>query len=92
MSFNGTEQRFNRAPAGLKLFMNSRLEAEVKEESDCEFVDMMHWYKGMATTPLKSSFRLVWDLKSSTIRPVGLRRVTIGYAHAGLDLLMILYD
>jgi len=82
LSSNGTEQRFNRAPAGLKLFMDGNLKAIVKEESDSEFVDMMHWYKGRNVTPLKSSFMLVWDLKSRTKRPVGLRRVTIGYAHA----------
>ena len=63
--------------------MDGEIAARITEDSDSEFVDMMHWYKGMMTTPLKSSFRLVWDLESSTIRPVGLRRVTIGYAHAG---------
>ena len=84
-SYNGTEERFNRAPAGLKLYMDGELKAHVKEGSDSEFVDMMYWYTGMFSTPLKSSFRLVWDLKSSEIRPVGLRRVTIGYTNEGFD-------
>ena len=62
------------------------LKAEIKEESDNELVDMMHWFIGRNATPLKSSFKLVWDLKDDTKRPVGLRRVTIGYAHGGIDL------
>ena len=70
---------------GLGFQCRPLLKAHVKEESDSEFVDMMHWFKGMKSTPLKSSFRLVWDLESSIIRPVGLRRVTIGYAHGGFD-------
>merc|ERR1712227_747503 len=81
-SSNGTEQKFNRAPAGLKLWINGRLRCFVKEGSDSEFVDMMHWYDGWSHTPGASSFMLVWDLKSRTKRPVGLRRVAIGYAHA----------
>ena len=60
--------------------------AYITEESDSEFVDMMHWYRwGFNDTPVKSTFKLVWDLESSEIRPVGLRRVTIGYAHGGFD-------
>ena len=70
--------------------MDGKLKAIVKEESDSEFVDMMDWYNGRTVVPHQSSFRLVWDLKSPTIRPVGLRRVTIGYAHPGFDFLIIL--
>jgi len=88
LSINGKEKKFNRAPAGLKLWMDGELASIVKEESDSEFVDMMHWYRGIYITPKASSFRLVWDLtkirrsrRTKTIRPVGLRRVTIGYAH-----------
>merc|ERR1712227_441653 len=84
LSYNGREERFNRAPAGLKLWINGRLRCFVKEGSDSEFVDMMHWYDGWSHTPGASSFRLVWDLtRAKRIRPVGLRRITIGYGQAG---------
>merc|ERR1712227_728979 len=56
LSYNGREERFNRAPAGLKLWINGRLRCFVKEGSDSEFVDMMHWYDGWSHTPGASSF------------------------------------
>ena len=65
--------------------MDGSPKAVIRKESDSEFVDMMHWYTGPNATPLKSSFKLVWDLKEIKKRPVGLRRITIGYADAGFD-------
>ena len=64
--------------------------AAITEESDNEFIDMMdHRLSGpdWENTPLASSFKLVWNLvkeENSSKRPVGLRRVTIGYAHEGM--------
>ena len=64
--------------------MDGIKEAEITETSDTELVDMMDWYTGSKNIPLTSSLKIVWDLETSTRRPVGLRRVTIGYAHEGL--------
>ena len=82
--------KFDRAPAGLALYMDGVKRAEIKEGSDSEFVDMMDWHlnapKHGKSLPT-SSFKLIWDLDktiSRVNRPVGLRRVTIGYAHEGL--------
>ena len=66
--------------------MDGVRKAEITQESDSELVDMMDWNTEESTTPLTSSFKIVWDLKNTTERPVGLRRVTIGYAHEGFDL------
>ena len=63
--------------------MDGIKKAEITETSDTELVDMMDWYTGSRNTPLASSLKIVWDLETSTRRPVGLRRVTIGYAHEG---------
>ena len=76
-------QTYDRAPTGLKLYMDGVKKAEIGQNSDQEFVDMMDWYTGSENTPLTSSFKLVWDLTDELKRPVGLRRVTIGYAHEG---------
>ena len=87
---NGAKQKYDRAPAGLKLYMDGVKRAEIGKKSDSEFVDMMDWYSGWESTPLTSSFKLVWDLDDKIHklkRPVGLRRVTIGYAHEGFDWL-----
>ena len=64
-------------------------QAILTEESDDEFIDMMdhRTSAGWENTPLASSFKLVWNLvkeENSSKRPVGLRRVTIGYAHEGM--------
>ena len=63
--------------------------AIITKESDNEFVDMMdHRHKSTQMLTLASSFNLVWDLdkeENSSKRPVGLRRVTIGYAHEGMN-------
>ena len=86
MSIDGPSSK--RAPDGLKLFMDGIQKAIISEESDREFVDMMdHRPAGAENTPLASSFKLVWDLDkeaNSSKRPVGLRRVTIGYANEGM--------
>ena len=76
---------FKRVPKGLKLYMDGVVKAVIEEETDSEFVDMMDHIPAEAeNTPLASSFKLLWDLSSeNVIRPVGLRRVTIGYAHEG---------
>ena len=62
--------------------------AIITKESDNEFVDMMdHRHRTTQILTLASSFNLVWDLdkeENSSKRPVGLRRVTIGYAHEGM--------
>ena len=63
--------------------MDGIKKAEITETSDTEFVDMMDWYTGSRNTPVTSSLKIVWDLQTSIRRPVGLRRVTIGYAHEG---------
>ena len=87
-SINGIEQTFNRAPKGLTLFMDGVKNAIITKESDNEFVDMMdHRHRTTQILTLASSFNLVWDLdkeENSSKRPVGLRRVTIGYAHEGM--------
>lgn len=79
-----------RVPKGLQLQLDgSHLQAEIKEESDSEFVDMMdHRPVGAPSIPLASSFKLTWVLDPIFHgRPVGLRRITIGYAHEGLSIL-----
>ena len=86
---NGTLETFDRAPAGLKLFMDGVEKAGITEGSDTELVDMMDWNTGSDNIPLASSFKIIWDLNDNLARPVGLRRVTIGYANEGLTTLTI---
>ena len=87
---NGVEESFHRAPKGLTLYMDGVGQAILTEESDNEFIDMMDHRTsgaGWESTPLASSFKLVWNLvkeENSSKRPVGLRRVTIGYAQEGM--------
>ena len=61
--------------------------AVIREGSDTELVDMMDWNTGDHNIPLTSSFKIVWHLNDTEARPVGLRRVTIGYANEGLSTL-----
>ena len=89
--YSGSEQTFNRAPAGLKLFMDGVEKARINEGSDTEFVDMIDWNTGSTNILLASSFKIIWDLNDTVVRPVGLRRVTIGYANEGLTTLMLLF-
>ena len=86
MSINGIEQSFDRAPKGLLLYIDGWIVAQIIEESDNEFVDMMDHQLYEPQIRLGSSFKLVWDLYEENLskRPVGLRRVTIGYAHEGI--------
>ena len=69
--------------------------AIITKESDNEFVDMMdHRHRTTQILTLASSFNLVWDLdkeENSSKRPVGLRRVTIGYAHEGMTAIYAEY-
>lgn len=96
MMIFGDEYSYKRAPKGLRLFMDGVEKAVIEEDNDSEFVDMMDhrpfdpkYINGAANIPLASSFKLVWDLGQEIServgRPVGLRRVTIGYAHEGLN-------
>ena len=65
--------------------MDGVQKAVIEQGSDTELVDMMDWNTGLSKTPLSSSFKIVWDLTTQNTRPVGLRRVTIGYALEGFE-------